>query len=107
MANTKKTQSKVIIEGKIFGVLAYLSILCIIPLLFKKDNSFALFHGKQGLVIFLGEVAIFILHILFEFIFRPGMFIFGVLSFIGIVNVLMGKKVSFPVISDIADNITL
>ncbi|MCK4883162.1 MAG: hypothetical protein KAS92_09075, partial [Candidatus Omnitrophica bacterium] len=53
-----------ILEGKVFAILSYLSILCIIPLVFKKDNPFVLKHGKQGLILFLGEVAVFILHII-------------------------------------------
>ena len=51
---------KEILEGKIFAVLAYLSILCIIPLIFKKDNAFVLAHAKQGLVLFVSEVAVFV-----------------------------------------------
>ena len=53
MAEDKEVQ-----EGKIFAVIGYLGILCLIPLLFKKDNKFALFHGKQGLVLFLGWIAV-------------------------------------------------
>ena len=56
MAENKEVQ-----EGKIFAILAYLSVLCVIPLLLKKDNKFALHHGKQGLVIFIGEIAMGIL----------------------------------------------
>jgi len=64
-----------ITEGKMFAILSYLSILCILPLVFKKENSFVLQHGKQGLVIFLGEVAVFIVHIILgQWIFRLGMF---------------------------------
>ena len=95
-------------DGKIFSILAYLSILCIIPLLLKKDNAFVLSHSKQGLVIFLGEVAVFIAHIVLgQWILRLGLFVFGVFSFWGIVRVLKGQQVDIPIISDIADKITL
>ena len=50
-------EEKEIEEGKAFAVLGYLSILCLVPLLLKKDNKFALFHGKQGLILFIFEVA--------------------------------------------------
>ena len=53
----KEVQDKEVQEGKIYAVIGYLGILCIIPLLLKRDNKFALFHGKQGLVLFFGEVA--------------------------------------------------
>ncbi len=95
-------------EGKIFAVMSYLSILCILPLLLKKDNPFVQCHGKQGLVIFIGEVAVFILSIVLgEGFLRLGLFLFGVLSFWGIIEVLRGKDTQLPVVSDIADKITL
>ena len=46
-------QDKEIQEGKMYAVIAYLGILCLVPLLLKKENKFALFHGKQGLVLFI------------------------------------------------------
>jgi fumarate reductase subunit D len=107
MTKLKPNNSQMIIEGKVFAILSYLSIFCIIPLLFKKDNDFVLFHGKQGLVIFLGEVAIFILHIIMQWIFRPGMFFLGVFSFIGIIAVLRGKNLELPIVSKLANKITL
>ncbi len=95
-----------VIEGKIFALLAYLSIFCIIPLIFKKENSFALRHGKQGLIIFVGEVAAFVLHIVLgSWFLKLSMFVFGILSLIGIVAVLQGRYIKIPVASEIADTI--
>jgi uncharacterized membrane protein len=97
-----------ILEGKIFAMLSYLSILCIVPLVLKKDNPFVLKHGKQGLVIFLGEVAIFIAHIILgTWIWRLGMFVLGVVSFIGLIAALQGRDVELPVVTNLAESITL
>ena len=97
-----------ILEGKVFAILSYLSILCIIPLVLKKDNPFVLKHSKQGLILFLGEVAVFILHIILGlWILRLGMFIFGVLSFIGLIAVLQGRDAQLPFVSDLANSVTL
>lgn len=97
-----------VLEGKSFAVLAYLSILCIIPLILKKENSFVLAHSKQGLVIFLGQVATLILSILLgSWIFRLGMFVLGAAAFLGIIAVLRGRVIRFPVISPLADKITM
>ncbi len=97
-----------IVEGKIFAVLAYISILCIIPLILKKENPFVLHHGKQGLVIFVGQVAIFIIHIILgEWFLKLGMFLSGILSFLGIVSVLKGQYVKLPIVAEIAEKITL
>ena len=98
----------VILDGKIFALLSYLWVLCIIPLVFKRNNEFALFHGKQGLVIFVGEVAIFIIQIILGgWFLRLGIFLFGLFSLIGIIAVLNGKYLKLPIVADIAEKITL
>ncbi len=107
MPSPEKASEKQIIEGKVFAVLSYLSILCIIPLVLKKDNYFVMSHSKQGLVIFIGQVAVFIISIVWPGIMKLGFFILWVFSFWGIIEVLRGKYVRLPVIADIADKITL
>ncbi|MFZ6015722.1 MAG: DUF4870 domain-containing protein [Patescibacteria group bacterium] len=42
--------SKDVDENKLIAALSYVGILCLIPLLAKKDSKFAQEHGKQGLV---------------------------------------------------------
>lgn len=97
-----------VLEGKVIAILSYLTILCIIPLLFKRNNLFVLRHSKQGLVIFVAEVAIFILHIILGMWFlKLGMFILLTLSFIGLLAVLRGQYIQMPVVSSIAEKITL
>ena len=107
MRTKKRGDAAQVLEGKVFAILAYLPFLCIIPLLLRKDNDFVLSHGKQGLVIFVTEIGIFILSIVFAWIFRIGMFILLTLSFIGIIAVLKGRYIDLPVISKIAKKITL
>ena len=95
-------------EGKIFALLAYLSILCIIPLVFKKNNPFALYHGKQGLVIFIGQVTIFVVSIIIgQGLSHLLWFVLGVFSLWGVVEALRGNYVKMPLISGIAEKITL
>ena len=105
----KKQNQEDIQEGKIFAVVAYLSILCIVPLLLKKDNKFVVFHAKQGLVLFIGEVAVFILGVVsfLGFIKQLGILVFGFASLFGIIQALMGKYTKIPVVSTIADKIIL
>ncbi len=97
-----------VVEGKIFAVMSYLSILCIIPLVFKKDNDFVLSHGKQGLVLFVGQVGLFIISIILgPWILKLGMFVLLIFSFIGIIAVLKGQYFDLPVVANIAQKITL
>ena len=62
MADPQEEQE--IREGKFFAVISYVCFLCIITLILKKDNRFALYHAKQGLVLFVLEVVAFILSII-------------------------------------------
>ncbi len=106
----EKQDLKVIEEGKFFAIIGYISILCLVPLLLKKENKFALFHGKQGLVLFIFEVAAGILKAipaLGDLIFTIVFVVCGVLSLVGIVQVLMNQYWEMPVIGDIAKKVSL
>ena len=72
---------KDVLDGKMYAVLAYLSIFCIVPLIVKKDNAFVLSHGRQGLVLFVGEVATLVISIVFPWAFRPFLFVLFGFSF--------------------------
>ena len=96
------------VEGKIFAFLSYLSIFCIIPLIFKKDNQFVLLHGKQGLILFVMEAIIFVAGIVLpEWFIRICYLYCGVLSIWGMVVVLRGHEIRLPFIAGFADKISL
>lgn len=102
--------NKDIDEGKIYAVIGYLGILCLIPLLLKRENKFAMFHGKQGLVLFIGEVGAAIVNIvpiLGQLVWILAVLIFGILSLVGIVQALTGAYWKMPVIGDIAEKISI
>lgn len=104
------TEDKEIQEGKVFAVLAYLSILCFVPLLVKKDNKFAFHHAKQGLVIFLGEItfAILVWIPFLGWVLAPiGSLLLFALSLIGIIQALTGNYWKCPVVFDIAEKIKI
>lgn len=97
-------------EGKFFAIISYICFLCIVTLVLKKDNKFALYHAKQGLVLFVFEVASFILSIipfLGWIISRIGVAVFLLISLWGILQALMGIQERIPVISEIADKIII
>lgn len=103
----KNNEPSEVTEGKIFAVIGYLWIFCVIPLIIKKENAFVLNHSRQGLVIFIGVVGVFVASIVFDWLLRPGLFIFGVLSLWGIMAALAGKDLRIPFIRDYADKINL
>lgn len=97
-------------EGKIFAVIGYIMILCIVPLLLKKENKFAFYHGKHGLVLFIIEVAAFVLSVipfLGPLLLRLAFFTCGLFSLWGIIQSLLGNYSRMFLISDIAEKITL
>ena len=103
-------EDKEIQEGKIFALLAYLWILCLVPLLLKKENKFALFHAKQGLVLFICEIALWIIGIipvLGWFISVLGSLACGILALIGIIQALMGNYWKMPLLGDYAEKINI
>ncbi len=97
-------------DSKILAAIGYIFILCFIPLYFKKGNKFAEFHGKQALVLFILEFAASILKVvplLGDLVFTVSFVLFGVLSLVGIIKVLMGEYWEMPVIYEIANRIRL
>ena len=106
--NKKKTSLSA--DENVYAILSYLWILCLVPVLMKKDNEFVKFHAKQGLVLFIVEMAVAIIGIiplLGTVIYILGMLICGMISLIGIIQVLMGNKWKIPVISEWAEKIEI
>jgi len=101
---------KEIEEGRFFALISYITFLCIVALALKKDNRFAVYHAKQGLVIFVLEVVVMILSVipvLGSVIQYAGFIVFALLSLWCIFQVLLGNYPRVPVISEIADKIIL
>lgn len=97
-------------DGKFFAAVGYLNILCFVPLFLKKGNKFAQFHGKQALVLFILEIAASILKvvpILGDLMFTIAFVVFGILSIIGILKVLMGEYWEMPIVYEVSNRITL
>lgn len=49
---TEELGEKVFASTIFWGILSYLGVLCLIPLLLKRKSRFAKFHAKQGLIMF-------------------------------------------------------
>ncbi len=81
--------------------LAYLGILFLIPLLTLKDNEYAKFHVKQGIVLSIYWVAVIILGSVIPFlgwfvILPIGSILILVFEIIGIVKSLQGARWQCP-----------
>lgn len=90
------------------GVLSYLSVLVVVAYLIGKDDAENHFHIKQGFVLLVAELAVMVilsaLPLLFPFI-AIAHIILVILSVIGIINVLRGKKAQLPLIGHLAKHV--
>jgi uncharacterized membrane protein len=103
-------------KNKIFGIIAYIGILCLVPLFAVKESPFAKYHANQGLTLFLAEIVLWIglgvIEALIYFIIPSGFGVIGllfgiiklspfVLAIIGIINASQGKCVPLPLIGGV------
>jgi len=96
-------------------VLSYLGILCLIPLLMKKDDPEVQWHAKNGTVLFGAEVIFVIVRIMLIFIRIPflgcGLAVIGcviwlgflALSIVCIMKAVKGERFRIPILTDIAE----
>jgi len=97
-------------EGKVYAMVSYWLFLCILPLMFKQENNFAVHHGKQGLVLFVFLVAAFVLSIIpviGSILWNTYVFLYLLMFVYGTFQSLKGKYFRIPWISDLADKITI
>ena len=97
-------------ENKLIAAISYLSILCLVGLLGKKDSVFVQHHAKQGLVLFVIEIGLMVVNIipiLGQIIWLFGSIAVMVLAIMGIINAVQGKNADLPLIGDLAKKINL
>jgi uncharacterized membrane protein len=93
----------------LMGVLAYLGPLVIISYLVSAHDSFVKFHIKQGLVLLVIDIILWILGPYFWGlwgIIRIINFAILILSILGIINVVQGKEKDLPVVGQYAKHFT-
>jgi len=96
-------------ETTITAALSYLSILVLVPFFMKKDNSFIMFHVKQGLVLLglsLISYVLGFLPIINIIAILVNLFII-VLSLFGLYNVFLQKTVPLPLVGKLSDKIDI
>jgi uncharacterized membrane protein len=92
----------------LMGVLCYLGILIIVPYLMAKDDSFVKFHLKQGLVLVVIELVLWVagmvlMHQMFAVLGIVQLAVIG-LSIFGIVNVVQNKETELPVVGQFSSH---
>src|SRR5258705_4113689 len=102
-------------DRTIMLVLSYLGLLCLIPLLMKKDDAEVQWHAKNGTVLLGAEIVWCVLQFIVIFVRIPllgcltsvvGCIIwvgFLAISIICIVKAVGGQRFRIPVLTDIAE----
>jgi uncharacterized membrane protein len=88
-------------KNKVIAILAY--FIFFIPLLAAKDSKFAMYHGNQGLVLFLTTLVVYIVGIVVPFIgwfiiLPLGMVVVLIFAILGIINAAGGQMKPLPLI---------
>jgi len=97
-------------QVNIMAIISYVSGLCLIPILTKEEDEFVKFHAKQGLVLFIGEIATWLAFgfvPFFWFLINLLGIFWLVLSIIGIINVMNKEKKEIPLIGKFAEKIKI
>lgn len=117
---TNEFDSADISNNKVYAILAYISILVLVPLIAAPKSKFARFHTNQGFILFVGEAAYSVvrkvlLSVLSVVAWGPVWIVyrvvalatavigivFPVFSVIGIIYVAQGKAKELPIIGKI------
>lgn len=95
-------------KNKVMGILAYLGILWLVPLLAAKDSPFARYHTNQGLILFLTAIAVWICSFILAFIPIIGWLLLFclwigilVLWVMGLINAIQGVCKPLPLIGSL------
>lgn len=93
---------------RVLAGLSYFSVLCLVPLVFCREDRFIHFHARQGLVLWLwGLLAIFALHVpgIGAFFFSFSVPFISLFSLAGLTSVILNRSWNLPVIAPIAEKL--
>ncbi len=97
-------------DNKALGAICYIPVIGLIMYFVKKDDSFVTFHAKQGSILTIIWIALWILSSVMFWIFWPLYWVVGILemvigimALIGLIKAAMGQMWKMPLIGDWAD----
>lgn len=101
-------QSNLPSRSRGMALLSYFGVLCLVPLIFSRNDAYVNFHARQGVVLWIwGVLAIFSLHvpILGPFFFSSSVFFITVMALLGILSVLLSRAWRFPIVGMFAQKL--
>ena len=85
------------------AALAYLPLVCLIPLFLNRDNPFIQRHAKQGFLLFIVVLLALILRI--DAVWNLIIIICLAAAVVGAVGILIRGEIKIPFLSDLAERI--
>ncbi len=92
-------------DEKLLSAIGYLGVLCIVPLILKRKSAYAQHHGKQGLVILIAWLILWvgnIIPILGQIVWVLGSFALLILVILGVINAFNGRMWKMPYLGSFA-----
>lgn len=80
-------------NNKVMGILAYLGILVLIPILAAKESKFARYHSNQGLLLLITSIVLYVVAIVLTIVLAmvdPRLAMIGSLLSLGVFLVVLG-----------------
>ena len=101
---TKKSDDKIIFAwlATFFTIIGFL-----IAILLKKDDKYVMFYAKQGLILFIGQIIIWLLSGIFSWLTILLWIFLAILWAMAWINALSGKEKNTLIIGSLAEKIKL
>ena len=97
--SSRQREEEISEDEKILAVMAYIPVICLIPLMQRERSAFVAGHARLGFTLFLAEVLALLLR--FRIIWDAAIFLCVCLALVGIYRVLRGKDYILPFLSDL------
>lgn len=90
---------------KWLAALAYLPLICLIPLFMSREDEFIQKHAKQGFILFLIEIVAMLMKI--DAIWNLIIIICLAAAVVGVLGILIRGEVRIPILADLADRLKM
>ena len=87
------------------AALAYLPLICLIPLFLNRDDPFIQRHAKQGFLLFLALLLAYLLRI--DAIWNLIIAVCFATALVGALGILIRGEIRIPLLSDIAEKLRI
>lgn len=95
-------ESRLAEDNKIMAVFSYLWVLCLVPLLLRRDSEFLQFHARQGLVLFIASFLAW-----FPFLGQILGLVILVVAILAMIKAYNGEEWKIPLVYELSKKINL